>query len=213
MRSRSWISWLSGWCLACISCSVWCAFPALEVEDVLKNNGIHLGTTNLSEIQSIYGVSVPLQSGEHGPTTMCYLVARTNLDVPINIILEAGPLGGWKRITGFELSAISIDTHRPGECKESMGATQLAGHLIELGLGVGKDKAWFLRRFGKPHKATRNRLEYRTESRVQSDEAPASGAKGLSKHAQHGIDVVYNFIVILSAGKAIRVRWTKTEST
>lgn len=209
-RTKLWVLPSVIFSLATATVSGWCAFPTLEVENVLRKNGVHVGVTDLSDVQTLYGVATPSQSREHAPKKLCYV--GTDLSSPFYVSFEAGPLGGWERITGVTLSVNRTDLDRRTGCVRSEAAERLAKDLIEQGFALGQDKSWFFQRFGKPSHIGERRLEFRQESRIRLAPPRNAESGGRKPGDQEDFDVAYHMIVSLSAGKAVRIRWTKTES-
>lgn len=122
--------------------------------------------SSIAEAQKALGYARPLPRKEHEPDRYCYRSNQT--DDPTILILEAGPTGSWKRVTGLWLyeqpSALS-----PMQCIQSIKVSRdLAfGNGAKLGISLAEVKA----SLGAPQKLEKNTWIYIQERRIGKEKS------------------------------------------
>jgi hypothetical protein len=110
-----------------------------DVPDTMFSLGsVEIGKTSLDEIEIKFGKTDKIRGkGEDSAVEICY--KQIIRDKKLTVIFESGPMGGFKRVTGFRI------TEKPQ--KKACAATSIDLSMISTGNGASlfQDRDYFLK--------------------------------------------------------------------
>jgi hypothetical protein len=116
--------------------------------------GLTIGKHSITDVYEKLGFTEQLTRKEHDPTEICYAFEKTEN----TLIFQAGPMGGWKYLTGFKLLSKNVNYIHKSKCKVIV----LQSSLIKTksGIHLGMDMNQVKNIFGKPSKEVNNRIYF-----------------------------------------------------
>jgi len=136
----------------CVSVSCTAEVPS----QFFSINSATVGTTTLDEIQKTYGVAElsKTNQGEEADVLICYVHASPKGES--FLVFESGPMGGWKRITGFRISTV-----RPhGKCTPTK--IDISALATGNGIRLGQSLEAFKKAVPVEYNRTDSELTYET---------------------------------------------------
>ena len=132
-----------------------CGERALLSRDDMSVIGFEIGRSSLSDIQAGMGEVNLMPRREHEPYRICYL----SQSMDAYVVFEAGPMGGWDRITSFTIS-LGGDAEKILCGKSNIPSDKLS---TASGLKLGMAESSIRDRFGQPTRETATTLTYLQE--------------------------------------------------
>jgi hypothetical protein len=95
---------------------------------------IAIGTSSFADVMAKFGDTETFTSGvEHAPRLACYRALDDDDDTVL--LFEAGPMGGWKRLTGISVTNTTLWNH-PRQCNRSALVNKRLATASGLRLGL-----------------------------------------------------------------------------
>lgn len=132
-------------------------------EEVFFFGEVKIGSTTFDDIQAKYGKASIIRVGKEEEAAMQICYSPTSPKRKIFIVFETGPMGGFKKVTGFR-----ITTHY--QENKSCLATDIDLSALTFGNGVRllQSREYFLKIFNVRFRQIEDKLVYEGESKREA---------------------------------------------
>jgi hypothetical protein len=142
--------------------------PEMLGESHLTILNFTIGIHSLEDVQKELGYTQFLQRREHAPFQICY--KSTLKSDETKVVFEAGPMGGWKKLTAFKIISNKANLLGSDKCEKS---TFISKRIqTKSGIRLGITKGQLEKILGSPSKEINNNLffVYRTKRNMSESE-------------------------------------------